>query len=576
LVGTLAVPFLVHQNSWYEWANALWLLQLQAAHVSAYGAPTFFLHGANMIFYPQYLFYAGPLFSVLAYPAVVFGSWPVFAAVTVATFIAMSAGLSWTARNLGVPPRLAIVPGVLFATTPYIVSNLYGRGAWTELVASGALAVALGSATSLLTVRSRSQAAMVAVLAVAVAAIAGTHNLTLLFSALLAPVLGLALLPILRSSRAELLRRYALVIAGAVIGLALCAAFLAPEVWLSGRTELGSSVLSDNLLHGNTAYDRLGVVFNPLPVDPLPAVPGGPDSSGNAVHTQTLVAVLLWVVGAAALAVSRRWLDRRSQLALALLGVAGIATALLIGHPGWWLSFPATLKAIQFPFRLVTYLALLTVLASVVLLASPALRRSRVAIATLLLASAWQVGVALDLAITTKAHPISAAPTPDSIHPGVLPPAFRFGSQLTGFRLLTTHPLSPPPGQVNVPLLGYDIPPQVQLSGSEPPGSLVATRVVASPLIRFSGDASVAGATNEGMVVLRIIRSPWQVTVAPVCKTCLRALTGEAPLALLAGRVLTVVGVFALLALILAAISENRRRVRATNARPIGPARSQA
>jgi hypothetical protein len=558
MVGTLAVPFLIHQNAWYEWANSLWLLELQAAHVSAYGIPSFFIHGADMIFYPQFLFYAGPAFSFLAYPAVVFGSWPVFAAVTVAAFIAASAGMSWTARNLGVPRGLAILPGILFATTPYIVSNLYGRGAWAELVAIGALAVSLGAATSLLTGRARSEAGMVAVLAVAVAAIAGTHNLTLLFSALLAPLLGLALLPILRGSRRQLLRRYALVIAGAVLGLALCGAFLVPNVWLSGRTFTSNT--SNNYLVMATGFDRLGVVFDPLPGQPA----GSPPSD---LHTQTLVVALLWAVGATAFALSRRWLDRRSQLALALLGLVGIGVAVLIGNPGWWLSFPATLRAVQFPFRLVTYLALLTVLAIVVLLAIPALRRSRVAIALLALASVWQIGVALDLAISAKARNQTPAPTSASIHPWQLPPAFVAGSQLLEFRLVSKHPLSTPPAVAGVSPLGYDSPPQVELSGSEPVGTLVATRVVASPLIRFSGDASVAGATEEGMVVLRVNQSPWQVTVGSVCNTCLRALTGEAPFALLAGRVLSVVGLFALLGLIVAAIPRNRGRVRARDAR---------
>jgi hypothetical protein len=554
MVGALAIPFLVHQNAWFEWANALWLLEMQVAHVSAYGTPTFFIHAADMIFYPQYVFYAGPTFSVLAYPSLVFGSWPVFAAVTAAAFIAASAGMSWTARSLGVPQRLAIVPGVLFATTPYTVSNLYGRGAWAELVAIGGLSVALGAATSLLTARARSVPAMVAVLAVAVAAIAGTHNLTLLFSALLAPVLGLALLPMLGGSRGELLRRYGLVFGGALIGLALCGAFLAPDVWLSGRTV--TSAMADQLLRQINGFDRLSVVF-----DPLPGQPAG--TTGTDTHTQTLVWALVWVLGATAFAASRRWLDRRSQIALAVLGLAGLVTALLIVDPSWWLSFPPALKAIQFPFRLVTYLALLTVLAVVALLAIPALRQGRAVIVTLLLASAWQVGVAVDLAVSAKARGGTPAPSSASIHPWVLPPAFVGGTQIIQFRLVAKHPVSPPAAPAGVSPLGYNSPPRVQLSGSEPPGSLVSTRVVASPLIRFSGDVSVAGATSDGLVVLRVNRSPWRATVGSVCNTCLRALTGQEPLALLAGRILSLVGLLALLGLIFAAIPRTRRWMQA-------------
>jgi hypothetical protein len=396
---------------------------------------------------------------------------------------------------------------------------------------------------------------MVAVLALAVAAIAGTHNLTLLFSALLAPILGLALLPVLSGSRAQLLRRYALVIAGAVIGVALCGAFLAPDVWLSGRTFI--SHLAAPFFRAVPGFDRPSIIFDPLPGQP-------PEGSGTSTHTQTLVAALLWVVGAAAVAASRRWLDRRSQLALTVLGLAGIAITLLIGHPAWWLRFPSALMAIQFPFRLVTYLALLTVLAIVVLLAIPALRKSRLTIAILLLASAWQVGLALDLAITAKPWPRAGPhPTPASIHPWVQPTAFATGQAL-GFRSVTAHPLRPARAQASVSPLGYDSPPQVRLSGSEPAGTLVATTVIASPLIRVSGDASVAGSNGGGEVVLRVNRSPWKVTVRSVCSTCLRALTGDAPLALLIGRVSSAVGLLALLGLIVAAILGNRRRLRAS------------
>ncbi len=550
LVGALAIPFVVHQNAWFEWANSLWLLEMQTAHVSAFGTPTFFIHAADMIFYPQFLFYAGPGFSVMAYPALVFGSWPVFATVTVAAFVAAAAGVGWTARNLGVPSRLAIVPGVLFATTPYLVSNLYGRGAWTEFVAIGGLAVSLGAATSLLTARAKSEAAMVAVLAVAVATIAGMHNITLLFAALIAPVLGLAMLPLLDGSRAQLLRRYVLVLAGALIGVALCGAFLAPNVWLSGRTVI--TTLSDQLLRQTNGFDRLSVVL-----DPLPGQPAG--TTGTDLHTQTVVAALIWALAATALAASRRWLHPRPRMALLVLGLAGISVILLIVNPGWWLSFPTALKAIQFPFRLVTYLALLTALAIIVLLRIPALRKSRVTIALLLLAGAWQVGVALDLAISAQARGVSPAPTPASIHPWVLPPAFVGGTQVIEFRLVSKHPLSPPAAQAGVSALGYDSAPQVQLSGSQPPGSLVSTRVVASPLIQISGDASVAGTTSDGLVVLRVNRSPWLATVQSVCDSCLRALTGKAPLALLIGRSLTILALLALLGLTILAVAQRAR-----------------
>jgi hypothetical protein len=552
-VGALALPFILRQNSEFEWANALWFLDLQTAHVMAHGIPTFFIDAPHMYFYPQQLFYAGAGLSVMAYPSVVLGTWPVFAAVTAGAFIAASAGVSWAARNLGVPQRLAIVPGVLFAVTPYIVSDLYGRGAWAELVAVGAVSVALGAATSLLTGRARSEPAVTAVLALAVAAIAGMHNLTLLFSALLAPVLGVALLPLLRGSRVQLMRRYALVFAGALIGLALCGAFLVPNIWLSGRTVISSS--ADSYLRQINGFDQLSVIFDPLTGQPTGTV-------NTDLHTQTAVAALIWFLGAAALAAARRWLDRRTQVTLVLLGLAGLGTTLLITNPSWWLSFPSTLRAIQFPFRLVTYLALLTVLGIVVLLTNPALRRSRLTIALLLLATAWQVGLGAGLALTAKPVGASTAPTPQSVRAGSIPPAFLYRTQSIEFRLITKDPVNQPSEQAQVAPIGDDTPPQIQLSGSQPTGSLVATRVVASPLIRFTGDVSVAGAAADGFEVLRVNRSPWHATVGPVCSACLGALIGGDPLALLAGRFMSLAGALALFCLILAAIPGSRRTIR--------------
>jgi hypothetical protein len=287
LLGGLAIPFIVSQNAWFEWANVYWLLELQTKHVAVHGLPTFFIHSAGGYFYPQQLFYAGPVLSVLAYLAVLIGPWPVFAASTAAAFGAASAGISWTARNLGVAPRLAVLPGLLFATTPYTVSNLYGRGDWAELVAVAALAVALGAATALLSGRSRSIPVTTTVLALSVATIAGVHNLTLLLSALLAPVLALALLPTLAAKPSDLARRYALVCAGSALGLAIVATFLIPNVWLGGRTI--TSHYSFQLLTDLTRFDRLAAIF-----DPLPAQPAG--TKGTDLHTETIVLPLLWAL----------------------------------------------------------------------------------------------------------------------------------------------------------------------------------------------------------------------------------------------------------------------------------------
>jgi hypothetical protein len=545
LVGLIALPFILHQNSEFEWSNALWLLDVQTAHVRAHGMPTYFVDAPEQYFYPQNLFYAGPVFSVLAYPSLVFGTWPVFAFVTAATFVASSAGISWTARNLGVPPTLAIIPGVLYALAPDAVSALYGQAVWTEMVAMSAVAVALGAATSLTTGRAKATSGAVVALALAVAVLSGAHNITLFFTALLAPLLALTLLPLLRGSKRELLRRHMTALVGIAVGLAVCGAFLIPDIWLAGRTIAGSG--GARWLHSLLKFDTFDAVFNPT----LSKAAG---AGSVELRTQTLVVPMVWCGVALVYLVVRKSLDRRSGITLALLATLGVGITLLVTHPGWWLGFPAAFQAIQFPFRLVGYLSLLIALSLCVLLANPAIRRSRVAYVTLLLVVAWQVGLAVDFAVTAKESGQVENPLPvtvGEITATKLPPAYRTGDyQGEMYRFSTSEPLARPESQATVEPIGYDTPPQITLTGQQPPGSLVTTTVVASPLIRLSGEATVAGETSEGYEVLSIDRGaarPWHATVAAVCSVCLGALTGHAPAALLAGGLATVIGVLVLL-----------------------------
>jgi hypothetical protein len=552
LVGALALPFILGQNSWYEWGNSLWLLQLQTAHVQAHGFPTYFIDVAGTYFYPQQLFYAGPLISVLAYPSVILGAWPVFAATTAAAFMAASAGISWMARNLGAPARLALLPGLLFASTPYFVSNLYGRGDWAELIATGALAVALGAATSLLVGRSRpgGAAGTAAILALAVATIAGVHNLTLLFSALLAPLLALAVLPLIEAPGRLVLRRYLIVIGAAVLGLALDGVFLVPNVWLAGRTYI--SHVSASLLTQVTGFDQLGIILNPLPAQPV-------GITGNDVRTQTLALALAWALGAGAWVAVRRRLPRHAATALTVLLVSSIGVALLVSHPQWWLHFPMTLQAIQFTFRLVTFLALLTVVAVAILLSLRAIRSNRATVALLVAATAWQLGVAVYLALGTSPLPPRTGTSAATIRPTATPVSYP-SFQQQSFRMFVEYPVTTPSAVASVRPVGDDTPSHVELYGSQPAGSFVATSIVGSPLIRITGDVSVSGVSSDDFDVLYIKRSPWRATVSPVCKVCGGALSGTAPVPLLAGRVLTVLGVIGLGALVVVAAVDRPRR----------------
>ena len=111
-VAALLIPFAVRQNAWYEWENAYWFLQRQAEHVSAHGVPTLFLHTKDGSFYPFFLYYGGFTIGLLAYPAALFGAWPVFLASMVAAVVGGYLGIWWTALSLGLSRRLAVLPAL--------------------------------------------------------------------------------------------------------------------------------------------------------------------------------------------------------------------------------------------------------------------------------------------------------------------------------------------------------------------------------------------------------------------------------------------------------------------------------
>ena len=131
-------------------------------------------------------------------------------------------------------------------------------------------------------------------------------------------------------------------LAGGVIGVALCGVFLVPDIWLSSRTLITTQ--SAGLLRVLHGFDAFRQVFAPTLSQPHGT------ARGTDLHTQTLVAPLVWLVVVAAVAVGRRRLGWRPAAALAGIGLLSLLVALLITDPSWWYSFPSQLQAVQSRF----------------------------------------------------------------------------------------------------------------------------------------------------------------------------------------------------------------------------------
>jgi hypothetical protein len=252
---------------------------------------------------------------------------------------------------------------------------------------------------------------------------------------------------------------------------------------------------------------------------------------------------------------SRSALDTTIRRALAALAALAIALGVLIANPSWWLSFPRLLQTIQFPFRLSPYLALTACMGVAVLLSTAPARRSRLLMGSLIAAVAWQSALAAYQALSARAR--SLPPSPTLTHQDVTaarpPPSFVGPGyfQPDAFKLTPRDPLPRPDAEASASA-GEGTPSTVGLSGEEETGTLIATHVVDSPLIRIDGDAHRAGIDQSSYVVLRVddhIHSRWYATARPACATCLRAVFGDAPPALLAGRLLSLIGLVGLIVL---------------------------
>jgi hypothetical protein len=552
------VPFIVRQNSWWEWNNAFWLLERQTAHIEAHGLPTFFLNISSGAYNPFFLYYAGFTMTVLAYPAAVFGTWPVFAASIVAAIMCGYLGIWWAARNLGLSAPLAVLPALVFATTPYVLSEMYGRGAWAELIAVNAVAVVVGAVTALLWHPERRRWPAFAALVAAVAFITGTHNVSVMMSAVLVPLLLAVLLPLRPASAGPLWPAVRRTGAAALLGTGLTAAWLIPNLWFGPSTWIAQPEVNDQgfgTLHGQV--DLVNVL------SPLPRIPE--EFTGRWVYDQAPATALAWALVAFALVLVLGRRPGARKPALAIAGILALVAGLLvlITNPQWWPHFPRLIRTIQFPFRLLPYLAILGALATVVglILLRGTARRWMTGVLVLLVA----VQAAGGVYVVTKSEGGGAIPiipaTPSDLPVEGEPTSFADQTQLVHvqFRILrrpyggtpTKDPATIDLGDIVTGDIG-------RLKGTGRPGDRLMVPVVWSQVVRVTGDARIAGRDENGMAMVEVTKTgaggnwtakaeaahPWQVVV---------------------GRVISVLSALILLALAVAEVLRWRRRPRAAS-----------
>lgn len=364
----VAAPLLFTKSGFNpDFTNHLWLSWTEGRGLAQSGHPTYFLNAEGVgVFYPWFAFYGGPLYTIVGAISELLGGHPILAYVAFTMLAVASAygGMVWLGREFGLRGLAGHAPALAVVTSAYFITNLYGRGAWTEFMATAAIAPLLASAAHL--VRAPAWRPWpVLVFAGSVVVFTGSHNITLVWGTTIAALACLVMWLALGAPRRLPIRRLAMVGALGVASVAINAWYLFPDL----------SYAQDVLIHlqklpgGASArfFDTPRVLF-----DPLRTVPS--ESTTPALYVQVPLWFMAWGLVAGTVLLWRRSSDRVLRRAwVGVLTVVAIVLGMIMITPFWSL-LPFPFDEIQFPYRLGSYV--FYAVGGLVLVAALALQRS--------------------------------------------------------------------------------------------------------------------------------------------------------------------------------------------------------
>jgi hypothetical protein len=516
----LIAPFLFRENAWYEWAFGYWLIVVQHNTIHASGLPSLFIHSSfTGLYYPSHIFYGGFGITVLGYLSLLVTPWVAFVSSFVLAIFGAFVGLYWTASYLGLRTPVAVAFAAAGISVPYYLTDLYGRGAWTEFVAVSMVPLLLGSTIRFLveSKQGRSGKLALTLIAVSTSFIVGMHNITTLLGFSFLAVVAVPLVWTLGVGTDW--RRIARIAAALAIGAGLTATWFIPNVWLAHRTTISHIPLAGAV----AAFDHPSVVLWPTLKWPAAQthVSGVKGQLYNQTSSLFILPMMLLTAIAAWQGLRRRsrsssvepaGMSRSALVTAGVLGGAAIALFLLMTHNSWWttdkpwfmrLVPPLFLRSIQFPLRLNSYLSLSILLLVAVLLVgvSSNTRAARVALALFYAVSVWYVALGFYQAYSAQAQAYpsvrevtrAASITADS------PPPTLGTFQADQFRLTEDSPPIFPAPRAHI---------EFRLDGRAPttanvaPATSYTTNIVWSPLVGVHG-AQVTGHAIDGLAVIR-------------------------------------------------------------------------
>jgi hypothetical protein len=364
----VAAPLLFTSSGFgLDFTNHLWLSWVEGTGLAQAGHPSYFLSARGIgAFYPFFAFYGGTLYTIVGGISDLLGGQPI-AAYVGATTLAVAGtygGMLWLGRELGLRGPMAHAPALVPVTSAYYITNLYGRGAWTEFIAVAVIAPLLASGVHL--VRTRMWRPWpVLVFVVSAVVFSGSHNITLVWGTTIMALAAVVVWLALGAPRRLPVRRLAMVGGLALASVAVNAWFLLPDI----------SYAKDVRAHLEIARSGAAVTYFDTPqllFDPLRKVPAA--STTPALFVQIPVWFLAWSLVAGAALMWRR--GSGGRLRRMWIGSAGVLALLLcmIMITPIWSAVPFPFDQIQFPYRMGSYV--FYAIAGLVLVGALALQRA--------------------------------------------------------------------------------------------------------------------------------------------------------------------------------------------------------
>jgi hypothetical protein len=347
-VTLVAAPMLFTDSGFaVDFTNQLWLVWAAGHALGQAGHPTYFLSATGLgVFYPWFAFYGGSLYMIVGGISQLLGGDPVLAYVGVSTLAIAGSylGMVWLGREFGLRGWASHAPALVVVTSAYYITNLYGRGAWTEFMATAAIAPLLASGVHL--VRATTwRAGPVLVFVISVVIFTGSHNITLLWGSTVAVVAALVMWLAMGRPMELPIRRLVMVAGLGFAAVLVNAWYLIPDIGYAQSVQAHTQTVT---LTEYTYFDTPGVLL-----DPLRTVPAA--SSTPALYVQAPVWFLAWGVLAGTLLLWRRgsWAPLRRAWVGALIVVALLLGVIMV-TPLWGVM-PFPFSEIQFPYRLGSY-----------------------------------------------------------------------------------------------------------------------------------------------------------------------------------------------------------------------------